>query len=210
MKRIKYLLLLCIFPSLAMAQQEEKKAFALLDSISQHNNFQATFTYHSQAPQEQPGEALQGTITVQGNQYRLVTAEQEIINNGKTVWTYLMAAKEVQINDYNPDQETATPWAILTNYRQDYSVFSFRTQQVGDQCYEVIDLLVKDKACSLLKITLTIEQATKHIKRLEALDSNKTLHIFCINHFVTDVALYDTFFSFSPEQYAGIEIIDMR
>ena len=208
----KYLLLglLGVLSKLAMAQQEEEKAFALLDSLRQHHNLQATFTYHSQSPQGQLGESLEGTITVQGNQYHLTTAEQEIINNGETVWTYLAAANEVQINDHDPDQEAATPWTLLTNYRQDYGFLRLRTRQVDDQVCDVIELLAKDKENALLQITLTIERATEHIKRLEALDSNKTRHVFSITNFATDVVLDDIFFKFNPEQYAGIEVIDMR
>lgn len=206
----KYLLLLSVLASTALAQQDEKTAFTVLDSLCQHRNFQAVFTYHSRSRQESTEETREGTITVQGSQYRLSLTDQEIITNGETVWTYLKAANEVQIDDYDPEQAATTPWGILNNYRQDYVFFGLRTQQIGDEVLDIVELLSKDKEHSLPKITLTIERTSKHLRCLEALDSNQTIHTFLITKFATDLALAHTFFTFNPEEHQDVEVIDMR
>ena len=209
MKMYLPLLLLSVLASPSTDQQAEKRAFALLDRLCAYSNFQASFAYHSQAAlQEQLEAAFEGTVTVQGNQYRLATADQEIINDGKTVWTYLAAHNEVQIDDHDPDQVATMPWTLLTGYRQDYAFCSLRTQQDDKQVCDVVALRAKDEEATLLQVILTIERGTNHIKRLEVLDNNETWHVCSITAFVTDLALDASFFSFDTEHYPGIEIDD--
>jgi outer membrane lipoprotein carrier protein len=142
MKKVYLLLLLLggFFSHTRAQHQDEEKAFVLLDSIGQRS-FQATFMYNHRSPQGELEEAFEGKIVVQGNQYRLTLPEQEVINNGQTVWTYLEDVKEVQITDHNPEQEATTPWSILTNYRQNYVLDRLDTHQVDGQVYDVVALV---------------------------------------------------------------------
>jgi outer membrane lipoprotein carrier protein len=194
----------------AMARHpDEEKAFKILDQISQHN-FQATFTYHSRSPQHEQSETLEGKIAVQGHRYRLSIQDQEIINNGQTVWTYLKDANEVQITEQDPEQNTATPWTIFANYRQSYTLNSLDTHQDNGHVYDIIKLIAKDIEQPLSKVTLTIEHTTKYINRVEILDSNQTLYTFSITDFEYDLKFDTTFFNFNIKEHRGIEIIDMR
>ncbi len=205
------LLLLIVLTSIAIPQQqEEDKAFAILDGVGQHRNFRAKFAYHSQLPQGHSEKKLEGTITVQDSQYYLTTADREVISNGETVWTYLIAAQEVEIDDYHLSQEVATPWTLLSNYQQDYELFELCHQKVDEQFYDVVTLVARDKESTLPQVVLTIERGNSHIKRLEMLDSSENWHIFSIIQFETDLALDPSFFNFDPEQHADIEVIDMR
>ena len=70
--------------------------------------------------------------------------------------------------------------------------------------------MAKNEENFLQKITLTIEQTTKHIKRLETLDDNQTLHIFSIIDFAYNPKLDKAFFKFNATEHSGVEIIDMR
>ena len=209
MKKYCLLLLLSSFWYPATARRQEKEVLALLDSISQRN-FQATFTYSSRSPQEPPEEISKGEITVHGNQYRLTMQQQEIINNGQTIWTYLVEANEVQITDYDSPQKATTPWNILGNYRQDYTLGQFGTYRVEGHVCDVVELVSKDDGNDLCKIVLTIAHTTKHIQRLEILDSNQSLHTFSITNFTYGLKLDKAFFNFNLDDYPNIEVIDMR
>ena len=211
MKKYCLLLLLGSFFGTAMAKHREKEVFALLDSIGQHS-FQATFTYESQSPQGRLEETLEGQIAIQNNQYRLTIGGQEVISNGQTVWTYLTEANEVQIADCDPEQAATNPWTLVADCRQDYKLISIHAQQVDNQIYHVIDLLAKDPEHDLPKIVLTIKHPPSPpvIQRIEALDSNQTLHIFTIKYLAYDLKLDKAFFDFNPSEHHGVEIIDMR
>ena len=55
------------------------------------------------------------------NKFKLKLANQEIYNNGKTVWTYLKDANEVSISDYTPDDDSfVTPEKVIKLYKKDY------------------------------------------------------------------------------------------
>jgi outer membrane lipoprotein-sorting protein len=166
--------------------------------------------YNHQSPQGELEEAFEGKIVVQGNQYRLTLPEQEVINNGQTVWTYLKDANEVQIINHDPEQEATTPWTILANCRQNYVLDRLDAQQVDEHVCDLVKLVSKDNEHDLLKVTLTIAHATRHIERLEILDSNQTLHIFFITEFAYDLDLNPAFFYFNAKKYPGVEVIDMR
>jgi len=191
-----------------MAQHSEEQAAGLLDSIRQHN-FQAHFTYNSQADQEGHAESVLGKITVEGNRYRLIMKDQEIFNDGETVWTYLQDAKEVQISEYDPEVATM-PWMILENYRQHYTLSCLDTHRANGKVYDVVALAAKNDEHRLTRVRLIIERTTKYIKCLEVNDNNGIVHTFVITDFVYDLTLDKTFFTFNIEAYPGVEIIDMR
>jgi outer membrane lipoprotein-sorting protein len=194
----------------AIAQNEHDAACALLDSISQHS-FRATFAYANRSSQLELLESFEGgQIAVCGNKYRLTLPEQEIINDGQTVWTYLKDAKEVQITDYDPEQETVTPWTIFANYRRDYTFCRFDTHQVNGHIYDSVALLAKDAENSLSRVKITVARATKYIESVEVMDSNQTLHVFMITDFAYDLTFDKAFFSLNAEAYNGAEVIDMR
>lgn len=212
MKKYHLLALLSCATQLAWAGPIDQVALHSVDKAIQHKNFQATFTYYMQPDQEgASGEELTGSITVQSDQYRLVMGGQETVSDGTTAWNYLADANEVQINDYDPEQGVSTPWLLLTNYRRDYKFHDCQgAQKIGNKCYDIVTLIAKEADNDLRQIAITIEWGTHHIKRLEALDSNRQRHIFSITKFETELALDDAFFKFIPENYVDIEVIDMR
>lgn len=210
MKKYYLVLLLSGSFSPAMTQNENKAAFALLDHISQHS-FRATFTYTNRSSQLELLEHFEGgQIAIQGHKYRLTLPGQEVINNGKIVWTYLKDANEVQITDYAPEQEAVTPGTIFANSRRDYTLCSFDTHQTNGHIYDNVELLAKDAENSLSKVKITVEHTTKHIEYVEIMDSNQTLHSFYITDFEYNLKFDKAFFSFNTEEHQGVEVIDMR
>ena len=229
MRKKYYLLaLLSCITHLAWAGPAYEMAADLLDRIGESKNFQATFTYHTQTDQEEPPkEKLIGSITVQGPQYRLSMGGQEIVSDGTTVWNYLPDANEVQINAYDPEQGASIPWLLFTNWRQNYEFHDLSVQNIYSKrggyykcdngtydIYHTVTIVAKDPENTIRKLAIMGNRDTMlvrlDIKRLEVLDSNKNRHCFSITKFKTDLALDDAFFKFIPENYADIEVIDMR
>ena len=144
------LLNFCWGPSMAQHPQEED--FLAVINYIKGRNLQATFVYDIRSSQGKLEKELEGGIAIQGNQYRLTLGTQEVINNGETVWTYLTDVNEVQIHNCDPKQTAANPWMLLADYRQDYKLLNVYRKIIGDQTYDVIDLLSKNAEHSLPKI----------------------------------------------------------
>ena len=195
----------------AMARKHDQ-AHKILDRLRKHQTFQVAFTYTRQEVNKEAihEQTHEGALVVKGNQFRWVLEEQEVINNGVTVWTYLRAANEVQIADPDPEQTKMLPWMIFANYQQNYTIQSFQIRQVQDNAYDVICLMAKKKEQAMQEITLTIERKTGHIQCLAMRDCSQTFHRFHSTHFDYDIPLEEDFFSFHPEHYKGIEVIDLR
>ena len=211
----KYIVLgwVALLLSIYSAQAKKKPikvAWELLDSVSEHENFQATFEYNYRPAQGEWEPAQAGKMAVQGQAYRLVMDEREVVCNGETVWTYLPEVNEVQITALDPEQPLNTPWAVLKQYREAYQLLSLHENKVEDNLYATIDLLSRDKACTFPKVKLVIERATQHIQCIEALDNNQTLHKFNIANFEYDVSFDTVFFNFSPDEFKNVEVIDLR
>ena len=86
--------------------QTDKEAEKLIDCISKrYKNFKtikADFIYAIESKAEKINEKQKGTIIVKSNKFRLDIADQTIICDNKTIWTYSKEVNEVQINYYKP------------------------------------------------------------------------------------------------------------
>jgi outer membrane lipoprotein-sorting protein len=89
--------------AISVSAQYDPKALQSLDAMSKKYKaipaFEASISYVLTNDVEKVNEEFKGKITVKGDKFRLALPEQEVINNGSTVWTYLPEAKEVNIDN---------------------------------------------------------------------------------------------------------------
>ena len=121
MKKLFVTLLLALFVKASFAQYDPK-ALEILEAMSKrykaYTSFEANITSSMTNETEGIKEEFKGKITVKGDKFRLAMDDQEIINNGTTVWTYLPAAKEVNIDTYDPDADEINPPKIYELYKK--------------------------------------------------------------------------------------------
>ena len=86
--------------------QYDPKALEILEAMSKKYKsipaFEANITCNLSNDVDKVNDEFKGKITVKGDKFRMVLPEQEVINNGATIWTYLPEAKEVNIDNYDP------------------------------------------------------------------------------------------------------------
>ncbi len=58
-----------------------------------YNSFMTEFTYKMENKEAGIDESKEGELTVEGDKYNLKIAGQEVISNGKTIWTYIEDAE---------------------------------------------------------------------------------------------------------------------
>jgi outer membrane lipoprotein carrier protein len=216
MKRMLTLLsfyLVCA--GMACAQQsQDPKAGKILEAVSQKYKtipaFAADFTILRESPNSgKQTESEKGSIKVKGTKYHIKLKEQEIYNNGSTVWTYLKPENEVTINDYTPDDDDITPTKIYSIYRKGYNYIFVTEEKEGGQLYEVVDLIPENKNQQIYKIKLTIDKKTKTLKRWKVFEKNGNRYTYTINHFLTP-ALDDKEFVFDQAKYKGVVVTDLK
>ncbi|MCX8492003.1 MAG: outer membrane lipoprotein carrier protein LolA [Cyclobacteriaceae bacterium] len=213
MKKSVLVLAFMIFGNLVMAQYDPK-ALEVLEAMSKKYkamaNFEANLTSAMTNESEGVKEEVKGKITVKGDKFRLLLDDQEIINNGTTVWTYLPSAKEVNIDNFDPNSDDINPVKIFDIYKKGFKYLFLGEKAEGGQVYEEIDLVPEKKNAQYFKIKMMISKKDKSIQSWTMFDKSGNRYKYVITKFTPNLKIDDSFFSFDAKKYPGVEIIDVR
>jgi outer membrane lipoprotein carrier protein len=194
--------------------QYDAKALEILEAMSvrykAYSSFEANITSSMVNETEGIKEEFKGKITVKGDKFRLAMDDQEIINNGTTVWTYLPAAKEVNIDNYDPDSDEINPSKIYELYKKGFKYLYMEDATENGVLCEVIDLTPEKKDAQYFKIRMNIGKKDRSIQSWTMFDRSGNKYKYTINKFTPNVSVADSFFTFDPKKYPGVEIIDLR
>ncbi len=204
--------ILSIFIS-AMAFSQSKKAEAIIEEITQKTQayksveFEFTFTYEDPSSAEEISEP--GTLLISGDKYVLGIEGQTVICDGKTIWTYIEDAWEVQINAIEEDDESITPSKLLTTYNEEYKARLDKEFTKDGVKYQRIELK-PEEGKRWVKLDVLVNADLKQISEITVLDKNGgTIH-YKIDKFTPDLEVTDADFIFDPADYPDVEIVDMR
>ena len=109
MKKITFLLSFIFLNVYFLFSQDDKKALDMLNSMSDNykkmKGFTSSFTYSMKNLTEDITDSFSGKISVRDDKYVLYIEGQKIINDSKTVWTYLEDLNEVTISDFDASEQ---------------------------------------------------------------------------------------------------------
>jgi outer membrane lipoprotein carrier protein len=213
MKKSLLAILLLVFVKFSFAQYDAK-ALETLDAMSKKYKsipaFEANISYVLTNDVEKINEEFKGKITVKGDKYRLVLPEQEVINNGTTMWTYLPEAKEVNIDTYDPNSEDINPSKIYDIYKKNFKYMYVQDKADGGVMCEEIDLVPEKKDAQYFKIKMFISKKDKAIQSWTMYDRGGNRYKYTLTKFNPNASIPDTYFTFDPKKYPGVEVIDLR
>ncbi len=193
--------------------QYDPKALAILDAMSNKYKeipaFKAKFTYSLESPGG-VNESSEGEIIVKGGKYILKVGNQEVINNGTTVWTYMKESNEVNISDYQPDENDISPTKIYTMYKKGYKYIFLEEKLESGKSFEVVDLVPEDKKNQFFKVRIEVNKKDKSIKSWKVFEKNGNKYLYTVKAFEPFSKLEDNVFSFDKSKYKGVEVIDLR
>jgi outer membrane lipoprotein carrier protein len=214
MRKLVSIALFGFFVSTAFAQYDPK-ALEILDAMSKKYKaipaFEANISYTLSNEVEKVNEEFKGKITIKGEKYRLALPEQEVINNGTTVWTYLPEAKEVNIDNFDPNSdEEVNISKIFEMYKKNFKYLYLQDKTEGGIVYEEIDLVPEKKDAKFFKIKMMIGKKDKSLSNFTMFDKSGNRYKYSITKFNPAVKVDDAFFTFDPKKYPGVEIVDLR
>ncbi len=200
--------------SLSLFAQYDDKALGILDKMSDKyksiSAYEASFTQTLENTQADINEDFSGTITVKGEKFRLDMGGQEIINDGKTVWTYIPEINEVNIDNYSADAGEMTPSKIYAAYKNGYKYVYMEEQKNAGKSFDIIDLVPENKNDQFFKIRLTIDQQDNMLKSWTMFDKSGNQFIYNITNFKILNDVKDSFFQFDKNKHKGVEVVDLR
>ena len=213
MKKSLLAVLLLMFVKLTFAQYDPK-ALETLDAMSKKYQsipaFEVNLSYTLTNDVENVNEEFKGKITVKGDKYRLVLPEQEVINNGTTLWTYLPEAKEVNIDNYYPNSDDINPSKIFQMYKKGFKYLYIQDKTENGVACEEIDLVPEKKDAQYFKIKMYISKKDKTLQSFTMYDKSGNQFKYTLTKFNPNVNIADSFFTFDPKKYPGVEVIDLR
>jgi len=217
MKLTLSLLTLFFFSILAFeaSAQKDPKAKTVLDAMSQRYQSMAGFTAGFDFTYSENGvseDRQTGELAVRGEKYRLKLPDQEIFNDGKTVWTLIQtdAYKEVTINDVSQMEGELTPSNIYKMYQSGFNYRLLADKTYQGKAVNVVELIAQKADAPFKEVKLMVDKTTKDLLGWEMSDGLGGLFIYSFKNLKTAPNLPADYFTFDVKKYPGIEVIDLR
>lgn len=195
--------------------KSDPEAKKVLDAVSAKfktfKSVKANFTLKI----ENGGGKVQGTKTgsvlMRGVKYKVLITGQEIYCDGATIWTYDVAAKEVQISTLDNSSGSITPQKLFTNfYDKDFLFILNPDVKRAGKTYQVVELTPIDKTKPFFKVLLEVDKATKIIMSTQVFEKTGNRYLYAINTISTSTVIPDDAFAFNVKKFPGVEVIDLR
>ena len=215
MRKFLTLTLLTLGLTMQAVYAQDAKAKTILDAVSKKVNglksLKANFALHLSGANGKVKDTKRGSFVMKGQKYRVNLGGQEIICDNKTVWTYMKDNNEVQVNNYNPNEQTISPAKLFTNfYDKEYSYKYVGTRKVNGKNCEVIELTPTNKSKQFSKIELAVDKANNTIVGGNVWEKNGNKYQYEVSGFTPNAPVADNTFTFDPKKYPGVEVVDMR
>jgi len=208
MKKIIFLLSLIFLNAYFLFSQDDKIALDMLNSMSDNykkmNGFTSSFTYTMKNLSEDITDSFSGKISVRDDKYILYIEGQKIINDSKTVWTYLEDLNEVTISDFDPSEQDISINNVFEVYKEGYKhKFIDKVNGINN-----VEIYPDDEGKSYFKISFAILE-NNLLLSFTVYDKSNSIFIYSIDDFLEE-ELDNELFTFDLEKYLDIEVIDFR
>ena len=210
-KAIIALVSLFLFTNIVFAQNKDAENILkeLSEKTNSFENIKVSFSYKMINKEAGIDESTNGTLLVSGNKYCLNIAGQEIISDGKTLWTYLADSEEVQVNEVMED-EGFSPNKLLSSYNDDYTSKKDKDIIKEGKTFYQLKLKPKDKASNFDFVILVIDAEKLQLESFIMHDFDDNVFSYEIKQFVVNSEIPESSFIFDTSKYPNVEIIDMR
>lgn len=157
---------------------------------------------------EKINDTINGSLIMAKDQYKLEFPDNITWFNGTVTWSYLKAEKEVTITkpDKKDDSFLSRPSAIYTLYKKGY-----KTRLIEENSNSfVVDLYPEDIKTDLVRIRVAVGKSGSDLLSVEYKRKDGLTAYLVVNEYNLKTKQDPTTFVFNPQNYKGVEIIDMR
>lgn len=215
MKKIILILSIVFFYANSFSQNDAS-AIALLDEIAaktdKYTSLKVDFRMFVENLQTKKRDSYSGSASYKVGYYKLDIMGQIVHSDGKTNWTFLKDAEEVNITDNSENQaEMMNPKTLLKDYKS-----NFKIKYIGDKFeanrplveIEMYPKEIGDKKYS--KITLKVDKTKKQIYSVRYVGKDGVSYLIEISKFLENPNIPDSEIKYSNNLYPDAEIVDMR
>jgi outer membrane lipoprotein-sorting protein len=191
------IVLMATQPSFAQDAKAKSILEATQKKMGSLKTLKAAFTLKVLSKSGKVQNTNKGSFLMKGEKYHITIPGQEIISDGKTVWTYMKDANEVQVSNNNPSEQTMSPAKLFTNvYDKDYNYRYLASRKIAGKACDIIEMTPK-KAGQFTKVELAIEK-------------NGNQYQYEVSSAALNPALADSQFTFDAKGHPKVEVVDLR
>jgi len=154
-----------------------------------------------------------GILIQQGDKFKMDATTQAIYCDGKAVWMHLKESKEVQINDYDEDEEVAnfSPNSILALYDNGEYEFAITNESVIESILtQQIEFKPMDEDSEYSKVRLSIDKKKQELRGFELFSKDGTKVSLKIKSLKVDKTYPNNIFVFNKYENPNVHIEDLR
>ncbi|MDY6801767.1 MAG: outer membrane lipoprotein carrier protein LolA [Bacteroidota bacterium] len=212
----KTIVLFGIFIAFSAFAQQDPEAKVILDKLSEktksYQNIQTEFKIDYKNIKDNTQNSSKGSITIEGQKYRLNFMGSESFFNGKTLWNYLEEVNEVNISE--PDQNEkdifSNPQDIFTIYDKDFKYQLIDQYNENGTSKAIIDLYPYDIDEDYSRLRLEINTNNYQLLSVTIFGKDGSHYVINFYNYRTNLDIDSAYFTFDTSDYPKVEVIDMR
>lgn len=200
----------------AAPETSDPQAKKVLDKIRKKYDAYKTVELAFALTIEVPGEdkdLRKGTITQEGQKFRLDMSDQIIVSDAVTTWVFDKKANELQINNADPNDASSlmSPRELLNRYQKGDYLYAITDKTTeGGKVLTLIEFKPKDRNSEYAKFRLAIDEAAGTIQNLRAFAKDGSRYTFAITKLSPNITLPTGVFSFDKNAFKGVRVEDLR
>ena len=216
LKICKLIIILMLISIYGFAQENNTAAINLLDEVAakmdKYSTLKIEFILEIDNGQSGKTENHSGQAIYKNGLYKMDLMGQIIFSDGKTNWTYLKDAEEVNITSNSSKQELlVNPKNVLKNYKSEFKIKQISDKFEKNRALVEIDLYPKkidDKKFS--RLNLKVDKTQMQIYSIKYVGKDGVNILITITKFVENPQIADSEVKYSDNLFPEAEVIDMR
>ena len=180
----------------------------LSEKTKSYKNISIDFDFKYENELEDIREIKSGKIIIENEKFKLEIDDQIIVCNGTDQWIYYKETNEVQILEYDRNNEFMNPKNLLNIYEKGYNYRYDKEIEIDSKYYHLIDLFPNEENNEIIKISLAISKDENMVKKIKAFESNGAIYIYTV--IKSRYNRKNLKFDFNTSKYENIYIIDLR
>jgi len=211
-------LVLALLISGVTFSQNDVKGKAILNKVAKkYKSYPAVsidFVFTMENAQEDIKESSKGQAWMKGNSYKVILMGAETYFDGKTLWSYMPDAEEVNISTPDPtDKNTFNPSKLFVDYEEGYRIKFINEVFENNRALQIIDLLPlrdKVKSSEFNRIKIKVDKDKNQIYQVVRYGKDGNDYIITLTKLKVEKALNESVFKYNKVEHPDVEIIDLR
>jgi len=203
---MKNILFIIIIFSLSINAQNDPRAEKLLAKVSNKidlaKSYKINFKYTLENKLEGINQDVDGTVTIQGDNYLLNFMGITQICDSNNIYSIVPENEEVIISSIEEEEEqTIKPSKLLNFYRKGYLILWDKLQSDYKSKIQFVKLIPSNSNSDIDYLLLGINISNDNISKLIEIGKNKTKTILSVDSIVFDPVLEKDIFIFNENNY---------